>query len=410
MLAACPAGRLRRHYTWRNSSLHAFPSSSSCGSHATNTAEAWISGNQVVGTIHGAPVATLSSFTYPLGVPHETSEPRYSVNLANLAWAPDAKHLAVNATIAPGDMAPYTYPYVVDTSSHAVTRVVLPGDIFNSAYRNLAWVDNQTLLILTGDTPGGGAPGSVSGGVYSYNLETRAVSVLPGISHVSTAGVVRCGVLFYLEVTPFGPSIGVNYAGSNVFKGSARLHRYSLASHSEIGSPVTISQTYDTDGSFGFYFQPGWDVASDGLSLVYQYMDVHVGSSAADHEVRSHFLKSGVDGSGAAVILSGAHPVTSYTGASVAISPDSRLVAVTGALPSPRVATGDSGGGSVRYYTPDAFEPSAWLSDSSGFDAGVSSAAGEDIERYLLSTGLDPRGRTPGRRLVRNARYPAALA
>jgi hypothetical protein len=96
-------------------------------------------------------------------------------------------------------------------------------------------------------------------------------------------------------------------------------------------------------------------------------------------------------------------------GATLSISPNGAYVAVTGATPTPDIATDSMSGGSVRYYTPDAYHLAAWLPDSSGFDALADTSTGESIYRYLLSTPLNGSGRAPGAVLVPNGAWPASL-
>lgn len=387
------------------------PTGPSCATHATTTAEAWVVGQQVVGSIGGSAAGALSHFVYPLGLPNEQDSGNLAVHPGNIAWAPDAHHLAVDIYQPIPDSTPGTYPYVVDTSTHAVTKVPLPGDATNDGLRNLTWADNQTLLILTGDTPGkvdNSAPPS-TGAVYSYNIATNAVTTLPGISHVATDGVVRCSTLFYMELTGFA-GLGMDSNGANEYRGSAKLHRYNLTTHTEIGSPLTFSDTFNADGSFGFYMVPGWDVSRDGTHIAYQHMAVHLSTGPNDPSTSSTFVAANPDGSSATPIFGGGNPVvTHYSTVPVSISPNGSLVAITAANPTPNIVTDSMSGGSVRYYTPDGYQQPAWLADSSGFDATAEGSSSRNIERYLLSTPLNPQGRAPGAVQVSNATDAASL-
>lgn len=382
-----------------------------CATRATTTAEAWVAGQQVVGSIAGGPAGALSHFVYPLGLPNEQDSGNFALYLGNIAWAPDAHHLAVDVYLPFPDSPSMTYPYVVDTTTHAVTRVTVPGDATNTFLRNLSWADNQTLLILTGDTPGkidNGAPPS-TGAVYSYNLSTLAVTTLPGITHAATDGVVRCSTLFYMEVTAF-TNLGMDSNGMNEFRGSAVLHRYNLATHTEIGSPLTFSDTFNADGSFGFYMVPGWDASRDGGRIAYQHMSVHLSTGPHDPSTSSTFASANADGSGTTTIFGGGNPVvTHYASVPVSISPNGSLVAISNANPTPNVATDSMSGGSIRYYTPDAFQQPAWLSDSSGFEAEADAGNNRNIERYLLSTPLNGQGQAPGALHTANATFVSTL-
>jgi hypothetical protein len=380
------------------------PTPPPCATRASATAEAWVQSRQVQGHIGGGAVTTLSNFVYPLGLPSEPASDPHSPFLNNIVWAPDARHLAVDVSIYGTDSAPQAYPYVVDTATHAVTRV--PGSTGSSvgAGRNLAWADDHTLLILTGDTPAGGhLPGGAPTAYYSYDITTTALTTLPGIAHGATDGVVRCSTLYYMEVTPMAV-IGMSSLGQNIYQGTARLHRYDLATHAELGAPVVFSQTWDEDGSFGSYQWAGWDAAADNSRIAYQQMQVTYTAGANGPTVHSHFFAANPDGSAATSILDTPVPVTSTTPADLAISPNGALVAVTRANPTPNIASGNMAGGGVRFYTPDAASAPAWLSDSSGFDANTT-----DTERYLLSTPLGPGGRAPGSVLVANAQLPSTL-
>jgi hypothetical protein len=95
--------------------------------------------------------------------------------------------------------------------------------------------------------------------------------------------------------------------------------------------------------------------------------------------------------------------------AALAISADGSLVAVTGAAPSPTVITGPiTGGGGIRYYTPDTDAPPAWLPDGSGFLAG-GDAFTSGVNQYLLATALDGSGRAHGTVAHATGYYPATL-
>jgi hypothetical protein len=312
--------------------------------------------------------------------------------------------------IFPGDRAPNVYPYIIDTATHAVSRVTLPGEYRLGTGRNLAWADNHTLLVFQGDTPGSRLPaGSVPTTFYSYDITTHALTTLPGITRAATDGVVRCSTLFYLEVTPL-VVIGTTSDGRRVYRGTAFLHRYNLAAHTEIGSPFSIGQTWDEEGSFGNYQWPGWDVTRDGTRLAFQGTEVSFSASASGPTIRSHFSAATAGGSGTTPILNAPVAVTAETGASLAISPNGAFVAVTQAYPTPDIASGSMTGGSVRFYTPDAASAPAWLANSDGFDANSISALAGDIHRFLLSTPLDAHGRAPGATIVADAQLPATLA
>jgi hypothetical protein len=212
--------------------------------------------------------------------------------------------------------------------------------------------------------------------------------------------MARCGVLFYMDFTdritlPDGDH-------TRVF--NERIHRYNLASHTEIGAPLTISDAYTWGGAEGDIFYAGWDVSRDGTRVAWQHATVTAGQV-----ITSTFQSATADGGGLGAILSGPPVATAHAMTYLAISADGRLVAVTNAAPSPTVVTGSiTGGGGIRYYTPDAGAPPAWLPDSSGFLAGGDAFTG-GVYQYLLTAPLDGSGRAHGTVAHATRYYPATL-
>ncbi|HLV98940.1 MAG TPA: hypothetical protein VKT82_09710 [Ktedonobacterales bacterium] len=354
------------------------PAPTACVPHTSATAEAWVSGTskpQVMGSINGAAETKLSNFGYPLGLPNEGAFG--NDYLAALAWAPDAHHLAVavGVDVGPGQTL---FPYVVDTSTHAVTQVKLPGNTSiaekGAANRIFAWADNHTLLIFGGFSGGNnGSAGTVS---YSYDISAASLTPLPGVT-TAYEGVVRCSTLFYLEVT------ALTQITVGRFKGAARLHRYDLTSHSEIGSPVTLGDTSTFSGAEGDVSLMGWDVSPDGTHIAYQQTRVSLGTNG-QIVIASKFLVANADGSGASAILTGA---TSNTPAFLAISPDGKQVAVTNAQPTPEVFSGSMSGGAAHFYQPDAEGPPVWLAGSAQFEADNLLGSSPGIELWALNSG-----------------------
>jgi hypothetical protein len=356
----------------------ATPTAPPCATRATTTAEAWVKGQtdpQVMGSINGASETQLSNFTYPLGLPYEGQFG--GAYLQALAWAPDAQHLAVAVAVNVGPSVSL-FPYIVDTTSHAVTRVMLPDSNgiaeHAAANRIFSWADTHTLVIFGGF--GGGSNGSGGSTTYSYDLTSGSVTPLPGVTS-AYEGVVRCSTLFYLEITPL-----TQVGSSGGYKGTARLHRYDLGSHSEIGSPITLGDTSTFNGAEGEVSLMGWDASPDGTRIAYQQTTVSFGSGS-NPSISSKFFAANADGSGATQILTGA---TSNSPAFLAISPDGKQVAVTNASPTPTVLSGSMSGGMAYFYQPDAEGPPVWLADGTQFEADqlIGSAAG--VERWALNT------------------------
>jgi hypothetical protein len=404
-VSACAAGATTTVITSPTTGATNTPAPPPCATHATAQGEAWsTTTGQIVGTLAGGAVQTLGTFTYPLGLPNETS-----ANLAHIdsiAWAPDGHHLAVMMGVNLPDVIPFEYPYIVDTATHTATRVTLPGNVPAGLRRLLAWTGDATLLIFTGIEPQHVEAGAATGVAYQYDLATGTVSTLPGV--VSPAeGVVRCSTLYWLEL-PALAVIGTTSFGTQVFRGHALLHRYNLTTHAEIGSPISLGDTMSEEGSAaGQQVEaPGWDVSPDGTTLAYQQMTVAAPSGA----ISSHFLAAHSDGSASHPVLNGGPGATSSSPSFVSVSPNGAQVAVTAAEPTPDVLSGAVAGGTLRAYTPDASGEAAWLSDSSGFDAvtylGGSTPA---LYRYLLSTPLNGAGQAPGAAQVSGSSVVAAL-
>jgi hypothetical protein len=376
----------------------ATPAPPPCSTRASATAEAWASGTdnpQVVGTINGGAETTLSHFVYPLGLPNEGQFG--NDYLAALAWSPDAQHLAVAVAVNVGPTRSL-FPYIVDTQSHAVTRVALPSSDGIAgqaeAKRVFAWADNHTLVVFGGF--GGGMNGSGGTTSYSYDIASASATPLPGVT-AAYEGVVRCSTLFYLEITKL-----TEFGSNGRYKGSGLLHRYDLAAHSEIGSPVTLGETSTFNGAEGEVSLMGWDASPDGTQIAYQQTSVGLGGSS-QITITSKFLAANADGSGASPILSGA---TSDSPAFLAISPDGKLVAVTNAQPTPTVLSGSLSGGQAYFYQPDAQGPPVWLADSAHFEADSPIGSNPGVERWALNT---VGGRQSGSLVHENGGVPATL-
>ncbi|HEX3272782.1 MAG TPA: hypothetical protein VHR15_19210, partial [Ktedonobacterales bacterium] len=141
----------------------ATPTPKPCSTHATTTALTYASGPNLAGAIPAppgaptAPLGTISNFVYPLGIPDEGAVGNQPF-LSFTAIAPDAAHLAVAVQQDVPFMEEYN-PYIVDTATHAVTRVMLasPIHIANSdtAPRLFAWADTHTLIIFANPPLGG---------------------------------------------------------------------------------------------------------------------------------------------------------------------------------------------------------------------------------------------------------------
>jgi hypothetical protein len=394
VFAACSIGTATTGGTTGPAGPTATPTPPPCNTHATATAIVWSEGQQIHGGINGAGPAQLSNFVYPLGLPDEGFEGNKTIP-GFMTVSPDGHHIAVDEDV----FVPFTeesYPYIVDTSTHAVSRVMLPAYPFtpDEETRLLAWADNHTLIVLQGLTNrGGGAAAS-----YTYDINTHTATALPGVTN-AVEGEVRCSTLYWLEFGSFATLSGSD--PNHTSTAPERLHRYDLASHTAIGSPIAIGQAWTEGGAEGQVAFGGWDVSRDGARLVYQHITVTYSGSL---HVSSQFFAANADGTGAATILTGPPPVTSTSGANLSISPDGTKVAVTNAQSTPTVATGPiSGAGGTLFYSPDASGAPAWLPDNSGF-----LATSTGIYRYLLSTP-PVAGRIPGTQVHANGLAPGTL-
>lgn len=380
----------------------ATPTPPPCNTHASTTAIVWDEGQQVHGGIGGAAPTQLSTFSYPLGLPDEGFEGNQTTP-GYIAVSPDGAHIAVDENV----FVPFTEevnPYVVDTSSHAVTRVTLPAypQTPGEETRLLAWADNHTLIVFQGLSNRGGS----STNTYAYDITAHTATALPGVTG-AIDGEVRCSTLYWMALGSFTPLSPAD--PNHTMTAPEQVHRYDLASHTEIGSPITISQASTYGGAEGQVDLAGWDVSRDNSKLVYQQMTIT--SSGGTVHVASKFFAANEDGSGAAQILTGPPPVTSTTGANLSFSPDASKVAVTNAQGTPTGATGPSSGtGGTLFYSPDAVGQPAWLPGGSGFLAavGTEQATPNDIYQYLLATP-PVSGRIPGTEVHAAGTDPATL-
>lgn len=365
----------------------ATPAAPTCATHATTSALAWVAGNQVVGKVPTTATATtLSHFVYPLGIPDENAVGN-APKLTFMAFAPDAAHLAVAVTQFVPFHAEYD-PYIVDTSTHAVTRVPLSSPIDvpseDTPRRLFAWADTHTLLIF--------APSITQ----RYDITTNTLSTVPGITG-AVEGVVRCSTLFYSAFP------GMNTVSNPVV--AERLNRYNLTTSSPVGSPITIGNAGTWGGAEGHVEYGGWDVSADGAHIAYQRLTLTETAGNGGLNESSHWFAANADGSSATAILPSA---TANSMAYVSISPDGAHVAVTDANPTPNVLSGPIAGGATRFYdSPSGYTQIAWSADSSGFYAGTSSDPFSPTAIALYPIG--PGGHASGGTAVAGANMPTSL-
>jgi hypothetical protein len=367
------------------------PTSASCPTTATATAHSWVtSDRQIAGSINGGPVGQISNFVYPLGLPGQNASlpewPGYTT------WAPDGKHLATLIQIAAPPQV-FSYPYIVDTASHAVAQVKLPPtmqlkspiEMEWARERSIAWADNDDLLIFAAmPVPGeiGGTDASQTTS-YRYNLTTDTLTPLLGVTS-ALQGVVRCHTLYYLDLSQMKQLQICDNIGNNQnvywFIGGAYLRRYDLTIQAPVGQPYRLGHTSSCPDYYdGAVDAMGWDVTADGKALVYQATFDLAGSpiippsGTTTVQTDSTFMLVDLGNPGSPTqILTGAKSIAN---AYLAISPDQQAVAVVAddtvdiAFPSNApVYTGPINGGPAISHSPSAGGLPAWYADSSGFD------------------------------------------
>lgn len=382
LLGCCAIPMLACGVTGTNSggapSVTPSPTPIPCGTAATGSALVWVHSQQVVGRIPASAASvTLSNFVYPLGIQDEGAVGN-APTPAIIAIAPDARHLAV----AIRQIVPFSLednPYIVDTSTHAVTKIPLTHPITstqpNQPNRIFAWADTHTLIIF----PGTGSP------VLSYDLNTNALTTLDGTTD-AIEGVVRCSTLFYMTYS------GISSQSHPVVP--EQIHRYDLASHAALGAPITIGTAGTWGGAEGQIFFGGWDVSADGAHLAYQHLTTTVSGGGSDMTQTSQWFAANADGSGAVSILPS---LTSNGPSYLAISPDGAQVAVTSADPAPNVASGTLSGGATRFYdSPNGYSHPAWRADSQAFYASTLSYVdtSDSIALFALGSGAHATGST----------------
>jgi hypothetical protein len=177
------------------------------------------------------------------------------------------------------------------------------------------------------------------------------------------------------------------------FVGGAWLRRFDLATQTPVGQPSYLGMTSSCPTAEDGQAQGlGWDVTSDGKTLVYQQTFVSAsppgGQPPLHVQTTSQFKVVDLTTPGASPtqILLGAQ---SDADAFLAIAPDQQRVAVVaidvlelqGQLPpTSLVYTGALNGGAASSYTPSAGGLPAWSADSTGFDA---SEAESEIPGWL---------------------------
>jgi hypothetical protein len=280
-------------------------------------------------------------------------ECNYQIHWGQPIFSPDLTHiLAAQGAASCTDGPEHGKLYVVDATSGAVSEV--PGGGSRLSVYQSGWVDNThiwwsdyrsvyTYALGAGSTTTLGAIGSTSGSSYSNG----------GESHL------RGNTLFFVSSSQSSPSSPITYA----------LKRFDMTTHAVLGGSIALGSVTPCQCSRGDQKDPGFDASPDGTHVVFQRV-----SGSIDGGVTSQFFYAAADGSGESRI---ARFTTAHDFTSMQISPNGRLVAVTGATPAPSTFTanvtspGNSGDPDLHFYTSDASSYPVWKYDSSGFYAST---------------------------------------
>lgn len=287
--------------------------------------------------------------------------------------SPDGTHILVgfgqqcdSLILDPGPLA------VIDAGSGQIRYVPLPSGVtVLPQVRSYGWVDSSTIFAIA----------YAPAGAFVYTLGAAGATRLDGL-RTPLEGVVRGSTLFYLEVA------------SGVGSVQSILHRYDLTTHRvlfggiDLGTYATCSECPD------MVISPGWDVASDGSHIVYQFTTSRVGGGTI---TSSSIVYAKADGSGGARI---AHYLATNAMVHLRLAPDGARVAITAAYPTPAVVTACVGSPGTqddpcfRTYAPDAISIAAWAPDGRSFVAAtVDASDGQPLSteagaltRYTLGT------------------------
>jgi hypothetical protein len=266
-------------------------------------------------------------------------------------FSPDLQHIAVPLGGGCTDGTLTGQAMIVTVSNGQMSPVTLPNyDSVAINARSIAWIDNQTVVLVTYDAS------------YTYTLGASAPVALPGITH-ATEGLVRGGTLFYQR--------GDSGTGGLY---TTTIHRYDLASHSALPGTISQGSFRLPQGSPGDFHFEGWDVSPDGAHVAYQVTTPATAGGIAS----SAIYNANADGSGATKI---AQYMSTNTMVRMRFSPNGQVIAFTSALPSPDVLSacpnspGTKGDPCFHAYSPDGLAFPAWKWDSSAFIAATADIA-----------------------------------
>jgi hypothetical protein len=280
-------------------------------------------------------------------------ECNYQIHWSQPTFSPDLTHiLAAQGSAACTDGPEQGNLYVVDATSGGVSKV--PGGSSRLSVYQSGWVDNThiwwsdyrhvyTYTLGAGSATELGTIGTSSGSSYSNSGESR----------------LRGNTLFFERSSQSTSGGAITYT----------LKRFDMTTRAVLGGSIALGSITPCECSLGDITGPGFDVAPDGTHVVFQRV-----SGSIDAGIASQFFYAAADGSGESRI---ARYATAHAFTAMQISPNGRLVAVTGATPAPSTFTasvtspGNSGDPDLHFYTSDAGSYPVWKYDSSGFYAST---------------------------------------
>jgi hypothetical protein len=280
-------------------------------------------------------------------------ECNYQIHWGQPTFSPNLTHiLAAQGSAACTDGDEHGKLYVVDATSGATSEV--PGADIRLTVHQSGWLDNNTIWwsdfrqVHTYTLGGGsstviGAIGTSSGSSYTGGGESE----------------LRGNTLFYVTESQSTSSGPLTYA----------LKRFDMTTHAVLGGSIALGSVTPCECSRGDMTGPGFDASPDGTHVAFQRV-----AGGIDAGITSQFFHAAADGSGESRI---ARYATAHAFTSMQISPNGRLVAVTGATPAPSTFTasvtspGASGDPDLHFYTSDASSYPVWKYDSSGYYAST---------------------------------------
>lgn len=266
-----------------------------------------------------------------------------------IAWSPpvfspDLRHIvAALGGYNCGDGPLSGQEAIVDVATGAIALVPGTNTYVRASQRTSGWLDNNTIFFVNGT------------GIFTYRLGSGSTTLLPG-GHLADEAVLRGTTLFWTSL---------DVGGSNWI---TTLHRYDMTAHSALPGTIALGQMHMCQCSPGDLPTPGWDASPDGSRVVYQVVTPKTGTDFGI--TSSRVYAANADGSGATQI---ARYMTTTDLIRMLFSPNGRLVAFTGALPSPSVISasstspGTAGDPNFHAYTPDAVSFPVWKWDNSSF-------------------------------------------